>query len=237
MKTISTLLSSLFFTTSIFATGHKPAESLIIKSANKTDIVVVVDNTRYDLGTNSIMISDLDACDHGVTVYQEKENTAVTCSEKSYDVVFNSSIALKPRTRTEIAIDECGVITINETKLTSPKFGDTWKSSGYENNGFASSAAYSSAISNSEFSRVLWAISKESSETNRMKSAGQIIHANYLTVDQVKQLMQLFGSDENKLDIAKLAYNKTVDSDNYYTLTNVFKFENSRDELARSIRK
>ncbi|MFI5187247.1 MAG: DUF4476 domain-containing protein [Chitinophagales bacterium] len=238
MKTISTLLTSFFLTTSIFAAGVRSTATLTVKSVNKADIVVVVDDKRYDLGTHSIMISDLDACNHEVTVYQENNSGSVNCSEKTYDVLFNSSVELKPRTNLEITIDDCGIITMNETKFRTPGFGDTWKGSNYYNeNGFDNNNAYSKAISEIDFSRVVWAISKESSETNRMRSAEQIINMNYLTVDEVKQLMQLFCSDDNKLDVAKLAYDKTVDQDDYYTLNNVFKFDNSRDELARCIRK
>ena len=50
-----------------------------------------------------------------------------------------------------------------------------------------------------------------------MKSAEQIIHTNYLTVGQVKQLIALFNSEDNKLELAKLAYDKTVDQSDYYT--------------------
>ena len=92
MKTISTLLTSFFFTTSIFASGVRSTATLTVKSENKADIVVVVDDKRYDLGSNSIMISDLEACNHEVTVYQEKYNSTINCFEKTYDVIFNSSV-------------------------------------------------------------------------------------------------------------------------------------------------
>ena len=50
MKTISTLLVSLIFTTSIFASDFRSSATLTVLSANKADIVVVVDGKRYDLG-------------------------------------------------------------------------------------------------------------------------------------------------------------------------------------------
>jgi hypothetical protein len=237
MKTISTLLTSFFFTTSIFASGIRSTATLTVKSENKADIVVVVDDKRYDLGSNSIMISDLEACNHEVTVYQEKCNSAINCFEKKYDVIFNSSVELKPRTNLKIAIDECGSVTMNEIRSKTPEFGDTWKSGNYYDNSFENGSAGSKAISNYDFSRVLWAISKEAFETNRMISAEQIIHTNYLTVDQVKKLMQLFCSEDNKLEIAKLAYDKTVDQSDYYAVNDVFKSNNSKDELARCIHK
>lgn len=238
MKTISTLLVSLIFATSIFASDFRSSATLTVLSSNKADIVVVVDGIRYDLGTHSVMISDLDACDHEVTVYQEKAINPVNSFEKTYDVIFNSPVELKPKTNLKIAIDECGIVTMNETKSVTPKFGDSWRGENYyEENSVVNGNMYSNAMSNNDFNRVLWAISKESLETNRMESVKQVIHTSYLTVGQVKQLLQLFNSEENRLELAKIAYEKTVDQSNYYTLNNVFKFDNSKDELARCIRK
>jgi hypothetical protein len=70
-----------------------------------------------------------------------------------------------------------------------------------------------------------------------MISAEQIIRTNYLTVDQVKKMMQLFCSENNKLEIVKLAYDKTVDQSDYYSVNDVFKSNDSKDELARCIHK
>jgi hypothetical protein len=236
MKTISTLFASLLLSTSMFATDVRSSASLTVKSATKSDIVVLVDDKRYDLGTNAVMISDLDACEHQVTVYQEKANSFINRFGETYDVVFNSSIEFKSRANVRINIDECGSVTMTETRSARPMIGDTWNGENYfKDNAPITTGIYSNAISNSEFSRVLWAIGKETSEANRMKSAEQIINTNYLTVDQVKQLMQLFCTEDNKLEIAKLAYDKTVDRGNYFALNSVFKFDNSRDELARCI--
>lgn len=236
MKTISTLFASLLLSTSMFATDVRSSASLTVKSEMKSDIVVIVDDKRYDLGTSAVMISDLDACKHQVTVYQEKTNSFINRFGETYDMVFNSSVDLKPRTNLQITLDECGTISMIETRSRKPMIGDTWNGENYfKNNTPINPGIYPNAISNIEFSRVLWAIGKESSEANRMRSASQIINTNYLTVDQVKQLMQLFCTDENKLEIAKLAYDKTVDQGDYFALNSVFKFDNSRDELARCI--
>jgi hypothetical protein len=48
--------------------------------------------------------------------------------------------------------------------------------------------------------------------------------------------LQIFSSDNDKLELAKLAYRQTVDSRNYYTLYDVFSFQNGRDELDRYIK-
>lgn len=73
-------------------------------------------------------------------------------------------------------------------------------------------------------------------ENTRVTTAKQIMDANYFTSQQVKELLQLFTFEDNKLVLAKYAYNKTTDRNNYYVVSDVFTYNNSKDELARYIR-
>ncbi|MES1216268.1 MAG: DUF4476 domain-containing protein [Bacteroidota bacterium] len=96
--------------------------------------------------------------------------------------------------------------------------------------------SYSKAMNDLEFSRVLSSIQKEWIENNKVKSAMQIISTNYFTTIQVKQMLQLLNSENNKLDLAKQAFDKTVDQRNYTMINDVFSFNSSKEELARFIR-
>ncbi len=232
MKTISTLLTSFLFTTSSFATDFRHTASLTVKSADRLPIVVIVDGKCFDFGSNSIMISNLEPTYHDVKVYQQSYSGNNVFGRKDRDVLFSSSVLLKPRTSLLIAIDDCGAITMNETRTRTRDFGDTWFPQNRDYH-FRPENVYSRAMDNNEFDRVLWAISKENFETNRMTSAEQIISGNYFTTAQLKQLLRLFYYESNKLQLAKLGYNKVVDQDNYYSLNDMFSFNSSRDELAR----
>ena len=236
MKTIFTLLTLFLLTTTGFANGFKSTASLTIKSADRSPIVVIVDGKCFDVGSNAIMISDLEPAYHDVKVYQQALNGSVELSGKDCDVLFNSSVLLKPRTSLLIAIDDCGAITMNETRMRTREVGDTWHR-GNDDYDFKADNIYSKAINNNEFDRVLWAIGKENFETNKMTSAEQIINANYFTTAQLKQLLGLFNFESNKLQLAKLGYDKVVDQSNYNTLSDLFSFNSSKDELARCIRK
>ncbi len=236
MKTISTLLISFLLTTSGFAAGLRPSASLTVKSADRAPIVVIVDGKCFDIGSNSIMISNLEPTYHDVKVYQQTVNGDVELCGKDCDVLFNSSVLLKPKTSLLIAVDDCGAITMNETRMRTPAISDTWRPGRYDYP-FNTGNVYTKAISSNEFDRVLWAINKEGFETNKMRSAEQIISSNYFTTGQLKQLIRMFNFESNKLQLAKLGYDKVVDQSNYYTLSDLFSFNSSRDELARCIHK
>jgi len=176
------------------------------------------------------MISNLEPTYHDVKVYQQTFNGSVALCGKDCDVLFNSSVLLKPRTSLLIAVDDCGAITMNETRMRRAAIGDTWQAGNYD---FHFKADNPKVISNNEFDRVLWAINKEGIETNKMRSAEQIINSNYFTTAQLKQLLRMFNFESNKVQLAKLGYDKVVDQSNYYTLSDLFSFNSSKDELSQ----
>ena len=223
----------MLITGAAFASDGRATATLTVRSAERSAIVVVVDDKRYDLGSNAVSITGLDACQHTVTVYQEDPAGEVSCFQKNYDVVFKSDVSLQPRTNLQISIDDCGIVTMNETRSRNARLEDSWQPSEYVKD---DAAGYSDVMSSNEFGRVIWAISRESSENNRLRSAKQIINTNYFSTMQVKQLMDLFCSDDAKLQLAKLAYTRTVDPSGYYVLDNSFRSDDSRHAFEDCIR-
>jgi hypothetical protein len=82
-----------------------------------------------------------------------------------------------------------------------------------------------------EFTSVKSSIESKNFEESKIKVAKQVIDANCLTTDQVKQIMLSFSFEETRLDLAKYAYLHTYDPKNYFKLNDAFTFETSIDEL------
>lgn len=72
-------------------------------------------------------------------------------------------------------------------------------------------------------------------ESTRLNIFKQALAYNYFTTAQVRELMDLFWFESSKLEVAKLAYNKTVDQQNYYAVNNSFGFSSSVHELGEYI--
>jgi hypothetical protein len=51
----------------------------------------------------------------------------------------------------------------------------------------------------------------------------------------VKKVLQIFPSEDKKLEIAKFSYAHTIDQGNYFKLNSEFKNESSIDELNKVI--
>ena len=91
------------------------------------------------------------------------------------------------------------------------------------------------SMSSYDFSQARESLRKEWFENKRLATAKQIIERNYFTSQQVKELMLLFTFENNRLDIAKYAYGKTVDKRNYSVVNDAFTF-NSKEKLDQYIR-
>jgi hypothetical protein len=81
------------------------------------------------------------------------------------------------------------------------------------------------------------ALKKESFDQTRSQLARQIIGSSrkpFLS-SQVKAMVQCFDFEPPKLELAKYAYDFTLDRDKYYVVNDAFAFINTKQELSRYI--
>jgi hypothetical protein len=74
-------------------------------------------------------------------------------------------------------------------------------------------------------------ISAKSFSTARMTIAKQITGSNCLLVSQVREIMDLFTFEADKLEYVKFAYDYTYDRGNFYRVNDGFGFSSSTTEL------
>ena len=87
------------------------------------------------------------------------------------------------------------------------------------------------------FENMMRTIEDEVFESAKLRIAKQIIKTNNcMTVNQLVQILRLFDFDENKLKLAKYAYDYVYDIENYYKVNNVFDFDSYKNKLDRYIR-
>ncbi len=244
MKTISTLFTFFFMSFAVVAAETKTRSMLTVQSAGGADIVVVLDGKRFEPRGNSLVIQDIHAGRHTIKIYRERNKGVFSVLGKKYDMVYNTSLQLSNRTHLKINIDRNGYASVAETKLilqNGKGWGHdvpfdynrdgTWNDYDYDRGN-----ARARAMSDGEFRNVLQAISREWLESNKLKSAVQIVKNNYLSTVQVREMLLLFGFENNRLELAKQAYLNTVDRRNYSDLYTLFSFNSNRLELERYIR-
>ncbi|WP_196893155.1 DUF4476 domain-containing protein [Aureivirga marina] len=91
-------------------------------------------------------------------------------------------------------------------------------------------------IENGELNRAKESISSKSFPDTRISIAKQIIDNNCFDANQVKNLVSIFTFEDSKLEVAKYAYHKTIDKENYYKVNDAFDFDMTIEELQDYIR-
>ena len=107
--------------------------------------------------------------------------------------------------------------------------------SGNVNTNYSSSSPCTFPMSDYDFNSAKESVKNQSFADKKMTVAKQVIDNNCLSTAQVKEMMQLMDFENNKLDIAKYAYKRTLDRNNYYKVNDAFDFSSSVDELNKYI--
>ena len=91
-------------------------------------------------------------------------------------------------------------------------------------------------VTPAQFSDMISSIKKESFNSTKMTLTKNILKSNpCFNTRQIKDILAEFSFDSNKLEIAKFAWDYTVDKANYYRVADAFSYSSSKDELMKYI--
>lgn len=231
MKKISTLLLSSLFSLSLLA--YDGSRLSISTTSTSMDLKFEVDGRKMNMQNNSVTLSNIDAGSHNVRIYRLSKRSGFG---KRQEIIYAGSVFVKRGFETEITVNKFGKIFIDESRIDNRDDVYNNGNGSYDENEGWDDMGYSSVMSARDFDQVKQMISKEWLESNRLVSAQTIIDKNMFTTQQVKEMMLLFTFENNRLDVAKAAYRKTVDKQNYYLLNDALTFSSTKDDLARFIR-
>jgi len=242
MKTIFTLLLASIFTFAFAADEGR----LTITVSTQKDVQVMIDNRSYRLddNDNSLVLNNVRAGQHTIQVYRARNNNRNNGNNRNRnnrnDVFYSSTIYVRPNYDVDVMINRFGKALVDERDLRYSN--DGWgnngsygnKNGGYGNGDYGNNNGYNQAMNESDFNQLLQKIRNQ--WFGKINTAKDGINSNYFTTQQVRQVLQLFSSENDKLELAKLAYRNTVDQRNFSQLYDVFAYQSSRDELDQYIR-
>ncbi len=233
MKKISTLLLSSLFSLSLLAyDGSRLSVSTV---SNNRDLKIEIDGRRITMQDNSITLSNIAEGTHSIRIYKEvKRNGNGFGFGRKPQIIYAGSVFVKRGFHTDVTVNRFGKVFIDESRIERNDGYEQDDEYDEEDGGW--DYGYGNVLSNRDFDQVKEQIRKEWFENNRITSAKVIIDKNNFTTQQVKELMLLFTFENNRLEVAKYAYRKTVDKQNYYQLNDALTFSSSKDDLARFIR-
>ncbi|MDD5361729.1 MAG: DUF4476 domain-containing protein [Ignavibacteria bacterium] len=92
-------------------------------------------------------------------------------------------------------------------------------------------------INEKDFSELMTSLGNMSYDDNKREMISMVLDKYYVTSEHVKSLLTAVTFENNKLEVAKYAYARTVDKENYYKVLSSFTFESTIEELKDFISK
>lgn len=231
MKKTFTLLASLFFSVVLFA-----QTKLTISAVGNADIRVMVDGMKYTSNGRDIVINNLKNGNRMVKIFRAGNDRGRNSNFRNngYQLVYSSSVFIKPQYHVDIIINRFGKAFIDE-QMMSGGYNDDDDDWGVDNNDQYYDRYSRRAMDKATFDQFKQTLKKESFDDTRLKVARQFVSNNYFNAAQVKEMMGLFAFEDAKLDLAKYAYDYTVDKGNYFIVNDAFAFSASKEELMNYI--
>jgi hypothetical protein len=231
--------------------------SITVSFFSNKDYNVQIDGRSYYADNNSIMLRDIRPGRHTIEVYSIKRNY-----RKSSRPIYSSTFTVRPQYDMDIIIDAAGRIRFDERRADyrgNNRNDHDWNSNDrswnnkggndrryndrdyderdrrYDNSGYGTNDGYNKAMSAYDFSQLVQKIRGQWFGNAKYNTAKDAVTTNYLATSQVYQLVQLFSSENEKLELAKSAYRNTVDQRNFSQLYELFSY-NGQMQLDRFIK-
>jgi len=219
----SNMKNLLIFTAMLFASVQLSASHLAselnLRLFDQSYFTVTLDNQFFGTPVKRFSIDHLEPGSHYLRVTQLHYSHYGPYAPPV--VVFNGYIDVPARSKIHAMIDRQFRFRINKifALAPAPVFIEPFP---YNN---PMPANY--GMSEYEFNQLRNTISGVSFESSKMQMARQVIAYNFFTSYQVAEILRLMTFESSKLDLAKEAYHKTVDKQNYHRLNELFTFESS----------
>lgn len=218
MKTFFTLLFATLFSSFAFAYGEG---KITITVPVQKNVQIYVDGRLYQGNDNTIVLNNVQSGNHSIKIYKARKNKARNNRSAASNVlIYSSNIYVRPSYHVDVVINRFGKALVDEKALNDRN--NPWNEFEYDDgdNGDNGDNYYSNGVINDqEFNQMLQRIRGQ--VFGKLANAKDGIKRNYFRTMQVRELMQIFTLESDKLEIAKLAYRKTVDRQNYRQLYNL----------------
>lgn len=263
MNKVYFFVFALLLGTTVFAERPRSGR-LTIATYDNASIRVEIDGRRYSERDNTIRINNINPGHHSIQVYRTAGRGNDIFGRNRERLIYSNSLYVKPEHQVDIYIDRSGRADVRERSLNRKgrnNRDDDWDRDNnrwddYErwednrnNNGkwddrydrndrddrSDRNNDYGRGVPYESFQSMKQSLRRESFDNNRLTLAKQMMERNNFEAAQVREMLQLFSFESNRLELAKYAYRNTVDKRNYHLVYDMFSFTSSKDELSRYI--
>lgn len=233
-----TLLALIIFMSRVTAQEGR----LTITNLSLSDVLVVIDDKRCDDGNSNLTIRSLPAGDHILRIsalMKGAQPIGANFSGNGERVLFKDTITIKPHYDVDILINRFEKVTIDELLVSdqryrnelNDRYNDKWLfEDEYTGDGLHL------PISRGAFYTLKQMMESQFTGAEGVKLAKEAISQNYVTAMQVKQLVDLVFRADDALELAKYAYAKTLNKNEFFVVYSSFSRKSAREELSQFIK-
>lgn len=195
---------------------------LVLKTQHGAYFTSALNNNYYNNPVQTLHLSQIEPGRHSLRINEVRFNSWMN---NWYDhLLFNGFIDIPASTRITAMIDNYGRLVItNMIALLPPAPVVHYQ--------YSASPFHYGYLSPDAFENLKNVVRNQSFDSSKLKIAKQAIAANNIRAEQVLQLMDLLTFESYKLDLAKFAYQYTIDRHNYFMLYDGFTFQSSINQL------
>jgi hypothetical protein len=257
-KALYPMITALALSISVQAVSSE----ISVSTADNSRFVLTVDNYYFGTPSSTFNVSNLSAGYHRVKMM--RQGVLVNGRSVPMEVVYDGYVNVPADARVVAVSPASGMLNITSIVSlftggnpygggwgtpgnggwgydpwggnNTPDYG--YGNGGYNNGGYGNNGWFPpvpQGMSQTDFDALKATIARQGFESNKQSITMQALQSNKVTARQVKELMSLMSYESTKLEIAKAAYAKTIDRQNYYIVNEAFGYSSSSDELARFI--
>ena len=229
MKAIFTLLLATVFGSAFARNEGK----LTISVVSNKKFQVYVDGRQYHDRDGLYVLNHIQPGNHNIQVYRQSGNNNngngnSRNRDRRGELLYSSTIYVRPSYHVDVMINRFGKALVDERSLAGRN--GRWEEDDWDNDEYNGNRQ---AISDYDFSQLLQRI--RSQWFGRLGNAKDAISQNYFYTSQTRQILELFTSENEKLELVKLSYAKLVDRQNFRQLYDLFSYS-YQAELDRYVR-
>ncbi len=244
MKTVFTLLLATLFSASAFA---YEGGRLTISVAAKRNVTVYVDGRSYN--DEDIVLNNIQPGNHSIQVYRITGRNSGNSGwgrggnnsrNSRGELLYSSNVYIRSSYHVDVVVNRFGKALVDERYINDRN--GSWNEDEWDNGGYGNGGGYNNgnggynngqAMNDYDFNQLTQRL--RNSWFGRLGAARDALTTSYFRTEQVRQLLQLFTAESEKLELAKAGYRNTVDRQNYRTLYDQLSWS-SQSELDRYIR-
>lgn len=245
MKMISTIITALSISTCVMA--HGPVSTLSVSRHDGSKIRIEMDGRPVQGYQSFYQFRNLAPGKHHIRIFTFRKRSALAVIfgwPPSEHLLYSAAIQLRPGTATQMVIGRDGTVGVREYPLSgilapeyeSARDGD--RQAGRVRSGdFSNRAPFYRPMEGDRFRQLLHTLRTERRERRRLSLAIGSLNGQFISTEQLRQMLHLFRHDNHRLELAKSAYPRVVDKQQFRQVYGDLNDRHSREEMAAFLRR